>query len=436
MPSRAKLEHLLHALAALALVAALAVALRALRGQPSAEVRGTASLEDALVRWSTGEAPQHAHVVFDSVPKAAARDWLAALRGVGTQPSWEGEGLTASGAAVEPIADPKRSARVAVAAPAGTQVAVHDAVGMLDTLRAGPSGGGRLIAASIAGSVHMSAGTAEAVAALRDSVLVRPVLVIGAAGWEGKFIVASLEEYGWTVDARLALSPKQIVVQGPPAPTIDTAHYAAVIAVDSVAAKYAAAIGAYVRSGGGFVAAGEAAGVPAFASLLPARAAETALDAGEFTSDSVPPRNALALRPLGALAPGAAVLERRDHDVAVAVHRVGMGRVVQVGYLDTWRWRLAARGDSALTAHRRWWSGIVSGAAYAPRFDRAGAADAVAAADPAPLAALAATLGPATPGREAVRGGWLDPRFLPLLFALIVAALMLEWASRRLRGAP
>ncbi|MFL5579403.1 MAG: hypothetical protein ACJ8AO_03445, partial [Gemmatimonadaceae bacterium] len=150
-----------------------------------------------------------------------------------------------------------------------------------------------------------------------------------------------------------------------------------------------------------------------------------------FAADSAHPRAALALRPLGALAPGAVVLERQDGAVAVAARRVGRGRVVQSGYLDDWRWRLGGVEPDPAAAHRAWWAGLVSAAAYAPRVPLAPSFT-----DPTPFASLVERLGPPSTGDLPRAGQPAEPRWLrPLLFALLLLSLLGEWTSRRLRGA-
>jgi hypothetical protein len=133
------------------------------------------------------------------------------------------------------------------------------------------------------------------------------------------------------------------------------------------------------------------------------------------------------------------VLEREARGPVVAARRAGLGRVVQAGYADSWRWRMEG-ADEAPAAHRGWWSALVAAAAYAPA--ASAPSDGVAAlADPAPYAALVATLGPPDRAATDARGaavapsgaarlfGW--PLFLPL-----VGLLLVEWAARRARGAP
>ena len=129
------------------------------------------------------------------------------------------------------------------------------------------------------------------------------------------------------------------------------------------------------------------------------------------------------------------MLESRGNAGAVAARRVGAGRVVQSGYDETWRWRMAG-GDEAASAHREWWSRLVSAVAYAPLVQRTSTGDvALGTIDETPLASLIDALGSATTltaGLAPETDGTAPTR---VLFALVVASLLLEWASRRLRGA-
>jgi hypothetical protein len=125
------------------------------------------------------------------------------------------------------------------------------------------------------------------------------------------------------------------------------------------------------------------------------------------------------------------VLEEQGGRVAVAARRSELGRVIQLGYEDTWRWRFGG-GANAVAAHRDWWSGLVSAVAHRATTPAVRALP----DESAPLAALVTALGPPTPDamRRSGRGGWLPSPVL--LFSAIIALLLAEIASRRLRGAP
>jgi hypothetical protein len=125
-------------------------------------------------------------------------------------------------------------------------------------------------------------------------------------------------------------------------------------------------------------------------------------------------------------------LESRGSAVTIAARRIDAGRVIQVGYDETWRWRMSG-GDAALAAHREWWSRLVSSVAYAPLSRRVSAGDV--AIDEMPLASLVDAVGPPAAPRAAPRSRPDSQRTTMILFAIAVGALLLEWASRRLRGA-
>jgi hypothetical protein len=300
-------------------------------------------------------------------------------------------------------------------------------MGAFDSLRVMPGDAGVsvLIPATLR-TVDGVVGGTPARGAVADSLTIRHLLVLGRAGWESKFLVRALEERGWAVDLRLGVAPRNEVIQGPRGP-IDTARYAGVIAVDSSAAPAASRIAAYVRSGGGLVIAGTAARV--FRALDSGTPGPRQRD--DAASSDTAPRRSLGMYPVTALASDAVVLERRGDAVAVAARRVGQGRVVQVGYDDTWRWRMAG-GDSSVARHGAWWAAVVASAAYAPRTPRPAPAD----VDAAPLAHLVDGLGPPAPWAPAMGStrAPFDPTRSPWVFGALLAALLAEWASRRLRG--
>jgi len=425
---RSTVENVLRVVAVAALVLMIWIAFHALHRDVDARAEG-AKIRQTLADWSTRETPKTGHVVFDSLPTPDLRDWLAALPFAGTKTSWEGATLKPSGLSVEPVADPTHPARIWVAAPAKSTVIIRDSAGLIDSVVA-RNGGAVVVTPHVNGAVQATVNGTTATAVMHDSLNVKPVLVLGIASWEAKFITTSLEEYGWKVDGQYGLSPRGGVVLGPPAPQIDTAHYSAVVAVDTSAIKHAGAIANFVKQGGGFIAVSDAASLPAFASLLPGTVGTTSRPTN-FAVDTTHQRVALALSPLSQLKPDAVPVERRGDKVAVAARRVGMGRVLQVGYSDTWRWRMGGLNDAAVD-FRGWWSAMVASVAYAPRSVLANTAS----VEPTPMASLVSILGPAEP-KKASRGNPLDdPRFLPVLFAIMMTSFFLEWASRRLRGQP
>jgi hypothetical protein len=317
------------------------------------------NLRRALSDWT---APS-VRLVLDSTPSPVDRDWLGAMRrsGVSVAWSWRRTPPTALAVAAAPLPDPAGATRVAVAAPGGTPVALADRLGPIDTGRAA-SGGVTVVMPTALGSIAASGARAT----VADSLILRPLLVLGTASWETKFVVRSLEERGWKVDARLTLAPNRAVLQGSGA-ALDTAHYAAVLALDSGARSEAVSLRRYAEMGGGVIVAGSAA------------------------------------RFVGTLA-----------------------NAVRVSDDTTWRLRMDSVNGPA--RHRDLWAGLVASVAYAPRVRIDTPVD----DDPAPVATTIAQLGPPAQ-REGREQGWPGPW---VWFGVVAAALLVDWASRRLRGAP
>ena len=419
-------------LAALGVIALLiGHSLYALGARPSLRAEGP-EVGDALARWSTATTPRRIHVSLDSFPAPHQRDWLAAFPGADTEAGWNGDTPAPSAVSVEPVPDPQRPSRVWVGASPGARMHLRDDLGPVDSVTVEGSGAvfvlprleGR-VAATVDGGVFATND-------LRDSVSIRSGLVVGMAGWEAKFVVAALEERGWEVDARFAVAPSGDVEQGAARIRLDTARYSFVVAIDSVIKRYADQLPRYVREqGGGLIVVGEASSVPELAPLLPARwgIPSRPVDFRPETADD--PRRSLAMGDLYNLKEGAAVLESRDEDATVATWRAGEGRVIQIGYLDTWRWRMAGLGSDAVEGHRLWWAALASGVAYAPRSDRAVPEP----VEPTPLASLIDRIGTPEAAEIEIASILDDPRLLPLLFGALVGLLFLEWMSRRLRGA-
>jgi hypothetical protein len=202
-----------------------------------------------------------------------------------------------------------------------------------------------------------------------------------------------------------------------------------VVALDESAGAAAASIRRFVESGGGVVLGAGAAALPGF-SALRAGVAGSRVAPVELEPPADDPRRGLALVPVSRLAPGSIVLEQRSAGVAVAARRVGMGRVLQLGYEDSWRWRMAG-ADGAVEAHRRWWSGLVSAVAY--RATIRGYAP-VSPHD-APLVRTIAQLGSPDSSHRPEPGRRSQGPPVEWLFGLAVVSLLAEWASRRWRGA-
>ena len=382
------------------------------------------TLGQKLARWSTVSSPARVHVRIDYPPAGRERDWLTALRGTGTEVDWNGPSLVPTAIAVEPRVDPARGVDVSVAAPDSAMVVLSDTLGALDSARATRTGVRGYIP-KLRGSVDAIVGPVVARAARHDSVELRRLLVIGQAGWEAKFVVAALEERGWQVDAHIIVSPKGDVHQGK-ITDIDTAHYSAVLALDSSAARYGDRIASFVRQGGGLVMWSPAARGSGLTALAPGGGVGTLIeDEGDVPPDSAP-RTALELVPITSLSPEAVILERRGGDVALAARRVGRGRVLETGYTNSWRWRMAG-GPDALARHRDWMAGLVALVATSGHHPVTAAPS-----DVAPLVTLIDRLGPATTTTEAAA---LDSAIIARwVFGILCAALALEWASRRLRG--
>jgi hypothetical protein len=450
-------ERALRVAALLALVAAIWAELP----RASAPARGrvtlrTAELPGALDHWTATPPSESLHLAADSLPGPAARDWLAALRRAGTAVGWSNERLAAVAVALEKSGDPAGGLRVLVAAPSGATVGLADDLSVLDSSPASAGGAAFRLGAATPG-LRVSLGAHRAIPVPPDSLLPRRLVLLARAGWESKFILAVLEERGWEVDARLEVGPGMAVSQGAPLPP-DTARHAAVIVLDSLAPAESQRVASFVRSGGGLVLGPEAARSPALAALAPAgRGARVGAATLTFTVSE--PRRALSFTALSPLRAGAVVLESRGGRVAAAARRVGAGRVLQLGYHDTWRWRFSG-GEDGPEAHRAFWAAVVSAAASravvrgrdgewvrtSPEAqpphqanERSAESPAIrlreSAPDPAPLPALHASLGepwttrsrtPRPPKPGFPRGP---------VFALLVGSLVIEWASRRLRGA-
>jgi hypothetical protein len=385
----------------------------------------SADLHAALSQW-TATSPRHAHIKLDVAPTQEERDWARALRRAGTPLTWQGDGIPALALEVAPVANPRGGTVVWAVAPAGTRLAIADAVAPLDTVVA-RRGGAMLVAPLTTGDITMATGVHRAAAKLGDRILMRRVLVLGHATWEAKFVITALEESGWSVDARLSVAPGVDVTQGSPN-VPDTARHVAVVVLDPPSVRAAAQIARYVRSGGGAVIAGGSGSSLPLAAIAAGRSGSRARPASiVFAEDA--PRHALAFFTIAPRA-DAIVLEERNGRVAAAARRVDAGRVVQIGYDETWRWRMGG-GDGAVDAHRGWWSALISNVAYravVPLPDEPRD-------DDAPLTRLVDALGARGAPSVQMNGAKWRPSSA-LLFTLLIALLLTELASRRLRGAP
>jgi hypothetical protein len=390
----------------------------------------------AAALWRTlapREAGRTVHVAFRGAPAPFVRDSLRAQMHSGTPVRWSAEGLDPLAVSVERQREPGSPVRIAVVAPGATEL--RDALGVLDTVH----GAGVLAGVEPSGAVTAVHGRVRAIVNVGAPAELRPVLVVGRATWEAKFAVAALEEQGWSVHARLSVAPAAVVTQGGVL-ALDTANYAAVVALDTTLGALGSRLERYVRSGGGLVLVADAANAGAVRVLAPARAGMRRSAVSRDPSVAAP-LDALPLFALESLRGDAVPIATRGALTAAAARREGDGRVLQLGYGESWRWRMQG-GDGAVAAHREWWSRVVGSVAFAPgdavRAAREtgalvpGAAPSASAAEGAPLARLIGALGPPVAAAEdSIPARRLPPWLLPTLLAILLG----EWASRRFRGA-
>lgn len=357
----------------------------------------------------------------DGAPSPRTRDSLAALAGAGRVVTWHGESAPLV-AMAEPVREP--GDRWRVSAVGAQALAARDSLGLVDSLAAG---GAMLRTEATRGPLQLQDGATVATAMPVARAEPPRLLVLGRASWETRFVVTALEEAGWLVDVHIPLGRGRDVTQGEVQPRL--ARHGVVVVLDSTSARRdAAALQRFVRAGGGLLLAGEASAALPLRVLTGARVER--LEPPETRSfEGHEPTHALPLYALRPTADDALVLDDREGTPAVVVRRVGAGRVLQLGYADTWRWRMEGEGRAA-EEHRAYWSDLVGLVAPDRRLPREG----LPALDPAPTAALVHALGPATPEPpvDTSRGPelplWLGP--------LILIALLAEWGSRRTRGAP
>jgi hypothetical protein len=434
MPSRAEVRvRLEQVLRGVVIVVLAALLWQSLHEQSDSERQSVAarSVRNALAKWSAlGRAPSGIHVQMDSMPSPLERAWLGALAGAGSSVTWSGD-LPPVMIDAQPVASPAGGTKVIMAAPSGSSVVLRDEVGVIDTVRA-ESGGAGLTLESAAGLVTARVKGSPASTVSPGSIVLHRILVVGNAGWESKFVVAALEEEGWKVDAFIRVAPGVDVTQGS-AVVIDTSRYSAVVALDGAASTYANRIIEFARTGGGVVLAPPAASLDAMAPLRAGTVGRATSEARAVQSGGAVTLATLALSPITSLRSDAIPLERRAGAVAIAARRIAAGRSLQLGYEDTWRWRMGG-GDGAVRDHRLWWTGLVSSVAYASRFPRA---TTIAPTDEAPMIGLVAAVGPASPAGSILTGSGSPPDWPDWpawLFALLALALVGEVGSRRLRG--
>ena len=364
------------------------------------------------------------HVDVDSPMIPAQRDALAALARAGDLVTWGGAAIPPLAAVADRAREPGGAVRVSVTSSA--DIALADSLALLESVQgAGAARGATVSVGEPSGALTATSGAASAPVAPSPSVALHPVLVVGRAGWEAKFTIAALEEQGWKVGTRVVVAPGVAVTQGAAA-EIDTAHFSAIVALDTTLGLVGPRIAPFVRAGGGLVMLADAANAPALRGIAAARVGARR-SAANRAFDAANPQGAMAVYPLESVRADAVRLSTRGSLVTSAARREGAGRVLQAGFDETWRWRMQGGAD-AVAAHRAWWSRMVGSVAAVP-LPRA---DDASSAEGAPLARFVDALGPATaisPGAAPARGlpAWL----LPALFVL----LLVEWASRRMRGA-
>ncbi|MFL5486921.1 MAG: hypothetical protein ACJ8AJ_00410, partial [Gemmatimonadaceae bacterium] len=389
MPSRVELriraEQALRGVVIAALVVLLWQSLHEEASSVARSISARAVSRPSLEQWSKTPRPAAAiHVQLDSVPTPLERAWLRALAVAGSRVTWSGN-LPPLMIEAQPVAAPTGGTRVLVASADRSSVVVSDDIGVIDTV-ATKSAGAVLTLSSVVGSVRARVNGSVATTMPRDSVLLHRVLVIGNAGWESKFVVAALEEEGWKVDARIRVAPAVDVTQGLPA-VIDTSRYSAVIALDDAASPYANRIIAFARAGGGVVLGSQAASLDAMAPLRVGSVGRATSEARALQASGSVNLATLSLAPITSVRTDAVTLDKRAGVTAVAARRFNAGRVLQLGYEDTWRWRMGG-ADEAIRDHRLWWTELVSSVAYAPMSTRSPVAT-----DDAPLADLIAAVG-------------------------------------------
>lgn len=396
------------------------LAYRALRPMPPTPENLKVESVTGLSALSREDAPSRIHFKLRNIPNPAQRAWQDALRRSGSNISWSGE-LQPVTIAMRAIPSPLGGYVVAAQSPNAKAVIIRDDISTIASVR--PEKAITSISVpAVSGNVRAIVGVDSAFVGLPDSVTFQRILVIANAGWEAKFLLAALEEAGWKADAIISVAPAVTVAQGA-VTTIDTAHYSAVIALDESAASRASAIALYVKSGGGLILGAPAARSQAFAGLRisePPSPNRPPLITDTVTHASSP----FAAIPLG---PDVVSIEARGGGTAVAARRVDFGRVIQVAFTDTWRWRMQGAAG-AISDHRDWWSNILSQVVYTKRVS-AGARD----DNASPYSDLIEIAG--APVAEIGNSMPLGQRSGEMLWLTVVCALLItEWTSRRLRG--
>jgi hypothetical protein len=366
-----------------------------------------------------------------------ARAELRAVRGGGQVVSLSATGaLPAFAVSIEDEWRAAGGSRIQLAGDSTLRVSLADAAGLLDSV-ASTATGLNFRTGPVQGALRVDGSNVHAGASMRSAQLpaTSRVLVLGSATWESRFVIAALEESGWPVDVALSLAPRVLIGQGA-LRTPSRVRHSVVVLLPGAASGAISALPAFVRAGGGLIIVGEAARASNIAMLRAGAPGVTRL--GEIGAQASPvPRRGLDVVPLVSLPSGSVALETLSARTTVAARRVGAGRVIQVGYDNSWLWRMAG-DDDAPAAHRRWWTSLVSSVVMrtAPieRDRREPEYDTL---DAAPIAALARDLGlpqiratSVAPIRANVITK-LDERWL---LALAVISLLASWTLRRWRG--
>ena len=415
-------EWLLRALLFTALGVALWRSMRHVESVPYTRGVLPETLERELRHAMTRSDGLSLELSVDSSPSRSDRDALVALRRSGVPVRWTGM-IPPMALEVVRTREPSADSRLLLVGGERQPVTLSDSAGTLETVRA--ESGATVETGTLVGAVRAAHGRFIAVSPVPPDDQRRAVLVLGRAGWESKFVMAALAEAGWVVRARIPTAPGVTVSDDALLP-LDTARYDVVVALDSSAADFTAAIVRFVAQGGGLVAGGSATTLDAFRPLLPARSDTRRPGRILLADDSVTPSD-LPMRSLASLRADAVSLARERSGVTLAARRAGLGRALAVGYDESWRWRMLG-GQSGLGAHRRWWSRTVG--SVAPEHGRVQGAG----ADAAPRAAIVDALGP--PSSRDLTGvhAPADATLPRMALLLVVAALLAETASRRFRG--
>ena len=364
------------------------------------------------------------HVDLDAPPAPQDRDALTAIAHAGTRVTWSSASVVPLAAVASRAREPGGPVRISVASP--VSVSLSDGLAALDSVgSASATRGAAVDVGAPSGALKAKSGATLAPIGVSPAAALRPVLIVGRAGWEAKFAAAALEEQGWTVEQRVFVAPGAVVTQGV-VTALDTAHYSAIVALDTVLGPIAPSLARFVRDGGGLVLLGEAANASAVRAIAPAQVG-TKRPAGSRAFDGTDPFNAMAVYPLESLRSDAIRLSTRGALLTAAARREGAGRVIQEGFDETWRWRMQG-GTDAVAAHRAWWSRIVGSVAATPLASEERGRS----AEGAPLARLIDALGPAVTAAPDSSA----PHRLPVwLLPAILLGLLAEWGSRRWRGA-